>query len=165
MQRTDPGYEEVVFRALAARMELVTWRRLDANNAETGPVLQFATKSREVKLFADSGKQPACYQAEFSDMSNQVTNLAYKEVWEANWIVYQDVSKNPGIIATSENNLILDGIRRALRPMPNDVGFHDERCTLGNLVHHCFIQGRIFKDPGDIDQQGMLVVPIKLLIP
>lgn len=163
--RDDPEYEELVFRALAARMDLVTWRRLDVAGAPTGPAHVFKTKSRRVKLFSDSGAQPACYQAEYSDNSGQTTNLPYKETWDANWIIYQNVAKDVNIIPTTENNLILGGVRKALRPLPADVGFHDNRCTLGQLVHHCFIQGRIFKDPGDIDQQGMLVVPIKLLIP
>lgn len=161
----DADYEEKVFRALAQRMDLVSWRRLDADGSPTGLPQVFKTKSRRVKLFSDSGAQPACYQAEYSDTVDQRTNLPYKEVWEANWIVYQNVAKDVNILPTAENNLILGAIRKALEPVPADIGFPDERNTLGRLVHHCFMQGRIFKDPGDIDQQGMLVVPIKLLIP
>lgn len=161
----DPLYEELVFRALAERMDLVSWQRLDASGNPTGTPQVFRTKSRRVKLFSDSGAQPACYQAEYSDNVDQRTNLAYKEVWEANWIIYQNVAKDVNTLPTAENNLILGAVRKALRPLPADVGFPDERNTLGSLVHHCFIQGRIFKDPGDIDQQGMLVIPIKLLIP
>lgn len=161
----DPIYEEKVFAALAERMDLVSWRRLDEQGEPTGTPHTFKTKSRRVRLFSDSGQQPACYQAEYADNVDQRTNLAYREIWEANWIVYQQTAKEPKLIPTTENNLILGAIRKALQPLPADVGFHDERCTLNGLVHHCFIQGRIFKDPGDIDQQGMLVVPIKLLIP
>lgn len=161
----DPIQEELIFRALAARMDLVSWKRLDDNNQPVGPDLVFKTKSRKVKIFSESGTQPACYQAEYADTVNQVSNMPYREIWEASWIVYQQTAKEPSLVPTTENNLILGGIRKALRPLPTDVGFHDERCTLGQLVYHCFIQGRIFKDPGDIDQQGMLVVPIKLLVP
>lgn len=165
MTGRDPLQEELIFRALAERMALVTWTRLDDSGTPVGNPIVFKTKSRRVKLFADSGPQPACYQAEHADNINQVSGMPYKEVWEANWVVYQDVAKDASMIPTAENNLIIGGIRKALEPLPTDVGFLDERCTLGNLVYHCYIQGRLFKDPGDIDNQGMLVIPIKLLVP
>jgi hypothetical protein len=68
-------------------------------------------------------------------------------------------------LGTVENNLIIGGCRKVLAPQPDDPGFLDKRNTLGGLVHHCFISGRIFKDPGDIDDQGMIVIPIKVLVP
>lgn len=37
--------------------------------------------------------------------------------------------------------------------------------TLGGLVYWCRIEGRVFKDPGDIDNQTMLIVPIVVEMP
>lgn len=37
--------------------------------------------------------------------------------------------------------------------------------TLGGLVYWCRIEGRVFKDPGDLDSQAMLVVPIVVEMP
>ena len=37
--------------------------------------------------------------------------------------------------------------------------------TLGGLVHHCFIDGKVFKDPGDLDGQALIIVPITVLAP
>lgn len=151
--------EEAIFAALAARMDLVTWTRADAS------VHEFQVKSRRVKMFSDAAVQPACYQAEPADTENQITGMPYKTVLEAFWIIYHDVSRDMNAIGTTENNLIIQACRVALAPLPADVGFQDKRNTLGSLVHHCFIQGRIFKEPGDLDGQAMLTVPIKLLVP
>lgn len=37
--------------------------------------------------------------------------------------------------------------------------------TLGGLVYWCRIEGRVFKDPGDIDNQTMLIVPLIVEMP
>lgn len=38
-------------------------------------------------------------------------------------------------------------------------------CTLGGLVYWCRIEGKVIKVPGDLDPQGLLVVPIRMEIP
>lgn len=38
--------------------------------------------------------------------------------------------------------------------------FMKNSCTLGHIVDWCRIEGRILKDPGDIDSQALLLVPI-----
>lgn len=153
--------EEVLF-ALAERMAMVKWVRPGSDKEH-----KFITISRRVKLFSDvpSSQQPACFQAEWASEEVQQTNMPYKSTILANWIVYQCVGKDKAALGAVENNLILRGVRDALKPLPSDRGFHDKRNTLNGLVWHCFISGRIFKDPGDIDDQGMLVIPIKLLVP
>jgi len=37
--------------------------------------------------------------------------------------------------------------------------------TLGGLVYWCRIEGRVFKDPGDIDSQTMLICPLVVEMP
>lgn len=155
--------DELIYYTLAERMTNVRWTRIgDAQDAR-----RFITISRRVKHFSDvpSDAQPACFQAEHTSAEEQRTGLPYKTTLEANWIIYQSVGRDRTAIPTIENNLIIGGVRRALAPRPNDPGFLDKRNTLGGLVHHCFISGRIFRDPGDLDDQGMIVVPIKLLVP
>ena len=154
--------EETVLYTLAERMALVRWTRV----GDTPDQRRFITVSRRVKLFSDvpGRSQPACYQAEHGTTEDQVTGMPYRSVVEANWIVYQDESKDSNGIGAIENNLILGGIRDALAPFPQDPGY-PKRNTLNGLVHHCFISGKIFKDPGDIDGQGMMVIPIKVLVP
>ena len=116
-------------------------------------------------LFADCPLQPACYQAEHGDTVAQVTGMPYKTTLEAKWIIYQNVTKDPKALGAVENNLIIQAVYAALAPLTDDPGFSDGRNTLGGLVHHCFISGALFKDPGDLDGQGMMVIPIKVLVP
>lgn len=153
--------EELILFTLAQRMELVSWQRVGPDE----PVRQFVTMSRRVVLFSDCPAQPACYQAEHGDTVAQVTGMPYKTIIEAKWIIYQNVAQDPTQLGAVENNLIIEGCYRALAPLPNDPGFPYKRNTLGGLVHHCFISGALFKDPGDLDGQGMMVIPIKLLVP
>lgn len=155
--------EELILSALALRMIEVRWQREgDAVDAR-----RFKTISRRVRLFADvpTSEQPACFQAEWRSVEEQRTGLPYKTTLEANWIIFQAIGKDKNALGAVENNLIIGGCRRALAPLTSDPGFPDQRNTLGGLVHHCFISGAIFKDPGDIDDQGMLVIPIKVLVP
>ena len=65
-----------------------------------------------------------------------------------------------GAVATRVSARPLDALEEALAPPP---GF--DRQTLGGLVHYCRIEGRVVKDPGDLDGQGLALVPIKILAP
>lgn len=154
--------EELVCWTVARLMSEVRWSR----DAEEDP-RRFITTSRRVKLFSevDANEQPACFQAEWGTTEEQRSNLPYKSSVDIRWIIYQCVARDDAALGTVENNLILRGIREALAPKIDDPGYADKRNTLGGLVHHCFLSGTIFKDPGDIDKQGMLVVPIKVLVP
>lgn len=37
--------------------------------------------------------------------------------------------------------------------------------TLGGLVYFCRIEGKVFKDPGDLDNQTLLIVPLVIEMP
>ena len=37
--------------------------------------------------------------------------------------------------------------------------------TLGGLVYFCRLEGKVMKDPGDIDKQAMMIVPLVVEIP
>lgn len=152
--------EELILFTLAQRMADVRWTR----EGDDEPERQFVVMSRRVVLFGETPAQPACYQAEHGDQVAQVTGMPYKTIIEAKWIVYQNVAQDPEALGAVENNLIIQGCYEALKPTPTDPGW-PKRNTLGGLVHHCYIGGQLFKDPGDLDGQGMMVIPIKLLVP
>jgi hypothetical protein len=156
--------EELILFRLAERMPLVRWTRSDDPDPDTR---KFITVSRRIRLFSDvaANQQPACFQTEWATDEQQVTGMPYKSTLMAAWTIFQCIGKDQKALGTVENNLIIGGCRKVLAPQPDDPGFLDNRNTLGGLVHHCFISGRIFKDPGDIDDQGMIVIPIKVLVP
>lgn len=156
--------EELILSTLAERMATVRWTR---SGDQTPLTREFITVSRRLRLFNEvaSAEQPACFQTEHGTEEQQVTGMPYKTVLMANWVIYQCIAQDGKAWGTIENNLIINACRAALAPLPDDPGFLDKRNTLGGLVYHCSIKGRIFKDPGDIDGQGMIVIPIKLLVP
>lgn len=65
-----------------------------------------------------------------------------------------------GIVPATQMNNLLDALNVSLNP---DIMTGKQ--TLGGLVAHCWIEGKIFKDPGDLDGQGLAIVPVKILVP
>ena len=155
---------EQVYSALYGLVSEVQWNI----GTETVPDMQgFATTTRKIKLFSDvpGQQQPWFGQAEHSETVNQKTNLPYKRVFSASWMVYHQAAANPSYTPSTLNNLIADALEDMMAPRISDPGWLDERNTLSGLVWHCFIEGEVFKDPGDIDGQGLLIIPIKILVP
>jgi len=37
--------------------------------------------------------------------------------------------------------------------------------SLGGMVDHCWVEGETLKDPGDLDGQGLIIVPLNILLP
>lgn len=126
----------------------------------------WVSSSRRVQLFNDvpMDQQPYVCQAEHGEQIQQTSNLPYKRIFEASWIIYQASANDENVAGAILNNKILDAIQAALAPKVADPGYPN-RNTLGGLVYHCFLDGIILKVPGDIDNQAMMVVPVKLLVP
>jgi hypothetical protein len=53
----------------------------------------------------------------------------------------------------------MDALDAALMASP----VANNRQTLGGLVSHCRVDGAVLKDPGDLDGDGLLWVPLKIL--
>jgi hypothetical protein len=142
---------EDVFNALFALAQGLTWG---------APSRGLAFSARRVKLWDDLPAQPALCQAEQDEMVAETTGLPSKTTYSASWLIYHAAGKDPGAIPATETNLILDAVQ-AMFPS----GDPDRVQTLGGLVHHCFITGKVFKDSGDIDGQALIIVPIRILVP
>jgi hypothetical protein len=69
----------------------------------------------------------------------------------------------PQSVAVPDTQLqdILDSVDKALAPSP----LMGSKQTLGGLVSHCWIEGRTLTIPGDLDGDGIAVIPLKILIP
>lgn len=156
-----PPTRNQIYEALFALTAGVTWLTPAPPATRT-----FITRSRRVKLFSDVGalQQPAIYQAEHAETIAEKSNLPYRRIFECKWIVYQRTGADKITAGAVENDQILDALQLAIQPKVADAGFPN-RNTLGGLVYHCFFEGSIFKDPGDIDDQGMMVIPVRLLVP
>ena len=150
---------EPVYAALFELTERIRWGATQQH--------KMLTRSRRVKLFNEvpAESQPAVFQAEHDETEAPRTGGIGKLTLGATWFVYWAVGGAADAVPTITANNILGGIRRALRPITADPGFHDRRQTLGGLAYSVRIEGQVFKDPGDLDGQGLLVVPIKIIMP
>lgn len=126
-------------------------------------MLSWALLSRRVRLWSDVSPhdQPALFLGEHGE------NLAYsgdafpsKTTLNVDCLIYTCAGRDPEATPARALNLAIEALMAALAPDPK-IG----RQTLGGLVQYCRVEGRIVKDPGDLDGQGLALVPIKILIP
>jgi len=82
-----------------------------------------------------------------------------KRTVSANWLIYYKPQPSP-LTTDPLTNAILDGVEAVF--VPDSL---NGTVTLGGLVAHAWIEGEVFKAAGDLNDQAMIVVPIKLLIP
>ena len=122
--------------------------------------------ARRVKLWGDVPLEmrPALYQFEGGDETYawKANNAQPTRTLPANLFVYFD-AKAPESIGASQINAVMDALDTALQVTGGDIQIG--RCTLGGLVYSCRIDGPVFKDPGDLDGDGMLNVPISIVVP
>jgi hypothetical protein len=143
---------EQVMTALFARLSAATF--VSVNGSTT-----FKTKSRRIKLWGDVSKdsRPAMFMVERHESPTFVAeNQPAKQSMMVDVFVYTSAD---GVEAPSVDiNNILDALDAALAPGPA------ERVqTLGGLVSHCRQEGQIFKDPGDLDNDGLIIYPIRIM--
>jgi hypothetical protein len=72
--------------------------------------------------------------------------------------IYIDASDDTSI-PDVDVDTILDGIDSALQP----IGGQPKQ-TLGGIVSHCRIEGDIIRDPGDMDGDGIIIVPLAVTL-
>jgi hypothetical protein len=119
----------------------------------------FATASRRLQLWDAPGLQkPAIFMYERDDVYSNGKN--YLQIVEMNvdLYIYTAPGMAAGVIPISILNPLVDAVDAALAPSKVT-----NRQTLGGLVSHCYIDGKIMKDPGDIDGDGIAVIPVKIL--
>jgi hypothetical protein len=147
---------EAVMAALVAKLNGVVF------SAPVNGQMSFVSVSRRLKLWSDVPKsqRPALFVSEHREQpSYQSEALPIKTTMSVDLFVYidsSDFNTTPAIAL----NVMLDALDAALRPLPAD----NNRQTLGGLVSHCRIDGQVLKDPGDLDGDGLLWVPIKLFV-
>lgn len=154
---------EQVARTLFQLAASIQWETFPGSNKMVG----FVKRERRIRLFTQVPveQMPWFGQGEPGESVTQKTNLPYKNVQKFSWIVYHRAGADPDAVPVVANNQIIDAFKAAMEPKPTDPGFFDSRNTLSGLVHHCYIDGQILKDPGDVDEQAIIFVPITVLVP
>jgi hypothetical protein len=120
----------------------------------------FVTKSRRLQLWdtVSANNKPAIFMYERDDFYKGADRYLPPTVtMSVDLFIYTAPGTDSGITPISILNPLIDAIDAALKPGLNG------RQTLGGLVSHCYIDGKIMKDPGDIDGDGIAVIPVKIL--
>ena len=122
----------------------------------------FAMASRRMKLWGDQGVVfPALFMKEDDDTYVQGSEAEPGTVtFGLRLFLYTNPGMDSGVTPATQLNNLLDAVDAAL--MPNML---TGLLTLGGLVSHCWINGKVMKEQGDLDGFGIAIVPIKIMIP
>ena len=124
---------------------------------------EFKTKKRRLKLWTEvnGSQRPALFVAQRGETYIRNSEaVPQKVVLKAEIYIYTDAGKDPNVIPATDLNKLVDAVDAALAPSPVTG-----RQTLGGLVSHCWIEGDVMTDPGDLDGDGMAIIPVRILVP
>lgn len=129
---------------------------------ETAPGFRTGPK-RRLKLWKDVADQPAIFVRNGGDdyPARAVNGLPAKTTMHVEIWIYAKAGPDPAVIPGVLINNLIDAVEAVIQPTAATQG----RQTLGGLVSHCWIEGRIEMDPGDIDGQAKAILPLKILGP
>jgi hypothetical protein len=101
-------------------------------------------------------QQPALFQVQKTEDADYKFSLPTK------WSLYADIyiyayAKDDGSSASQILNPLIDAVETAIMP---EIG---QEQTLGGLVSHCRIVGRVETDEGVLGKQGVVIIPIGML--
>lgn len=121
--------------------------------------------TRRLKLWSDvpAASRPACFVFEGGQETYSWSESACpKRTIEIRLFIYLN-AKDPSVAGAALVNNVLDAIDAAFSLSGSDIVLG--RNTLGGSVYHCRIEGKPLKDPGDLDGDALVIVPIKLVLP
>lgn len=143
---------EVIYKALFTQLKTV------------GAPFKYYT--RRVRLWGDinSDQRPALVQIEpEEDIQPESSGRPPNNTLYVNILLIADAGGNTASEATppiSVLNNLLDAVETALRP---DALTWKQ--TLGGVVEHAWIEGKIIKDSGDLDGTAVALIPVRLSVP
>lgn len=129
------------------------------------PMVQGATTwktvSNRLRLWGDVGpdQQPAAFLVTHKEMDEyRGLGLVRRRLELLIWC-YTRSDSDPG---GPQLDTLMEAFEAAFNVVDdNSTGSN----TLGGLVYWCRIEGRVFKDPGDLDNQTLLIVPLVVEMP
>lgn len=123
----------------------------------------FRTYSRRMKLWGDMSDAEKPSLILFTPTEQWVsTGLQnpQKTTLDATIFIYTIDGKDPTAVPIIAMNNLLDAVCGVLQPSPLY-----QNQTLGGLVSNCWVEGEIYKEPGDLDGDGLAMIPLKILVP
>lgn len=138
-----------------------------ATGAAVALVQGFQTTGRRLLHWGDVAAQPALFVDDGDERwPPRPGGIPGKPVLEAEIWVYSDAGDNPNAAPATQLNALLGAIDAALAPVPVFNGVDRQNVqTLGGLVEHCWIEGRMIKSSGHLDGQSIAIIPVHMLVP
>lgn len=130
-------------------------------SAPINGVTTWQTVSNRLRLWADvpSDQQPAAFLVTHREIDEyRGLGLLRRRLELAVWCY----SRSDGSPGQPQLDLMMQSFEAAFN-VPDNMS--DNSNTLGGLVYWIRIEGKVFKDPGDIDNQTLLIVPLVVEMP
>jgi hypothetical protein len=127
------------------------------------PVADFKTTGRRLQLWSQTPQQPALFINHPADEYPEppVRGLPVKATIELEVWLYAQVTVDPSHDSDFVLENLVSAVKTALAPSVMS-GVQ----TLGGIVSHCWVQGRVEFDQGYMDGgQGKAIIPVKVLVP
>lgn len=83
-----------------------------------------------------------------------------KTTLDVTLFIYTIDGRDPNAVPIIPMNNLCDAVGSVLLPSPVY-----QNQTLGGLVSNCWIEGEVYKEPGDLDGDGLAMIPVKILVP
>lgn len=131
----------------------------------TGAYAWVTSPSRRLRTFDDTPRTSRPTAFLFEGGNDRYTSRQAglpKRVMECKLFIYLDTS-NPATIGATAINTMIEAIEAAIKPQGMDAA--QGKQTLGGTVIDCQINGTAFKDPGDLDGDGMIILPFVITLP
>ena len=119
------------------------------------------TSSRRLQLAAQVSAQPALFVRDTEEQLEYLNIILQRQTLKAEVWLYAQAGEDLNVTAGTVLNNLLDSIQAALAPDDPTTG----RYTIGGLVEWARLEGRVDKEPGDIDGQAMAVAEILITVP
>lgn len=133
----------------------------DALFATLSGTAAFVTASRRLRHWSDVGpaEQPALFVVQKSETAQRRKGLPPKWTLAVDVFVYAHAPDDVTAPTTALNPL-LDAIEAVLAPADPTA-----TQTLGGVVEHAWIAGKIETDEGVLGGQAVAIIPVEILVP
>ena len=121
----------------------------------------FKTTSRKLLHWVDvpAVQQPALFQAQRNETAATVPGQPTVWQFQVDVYIYVHTQGDKSLAPSQIINPLVDAVVALLAPNPID-----NKCTLGGLVQHAWIEGAIQTDEGTLGDQAVSIIPIILKV-
>jgi hypothetical protein len=131
------------------------------NGSNSACIAGVITTGRRLLLWDQVAAQPALFLRDTEEDLQYPGTILQIQTIKAEVFLYAKTGNDPTVVGSTILNNFMDSIQAALAPDDPSTN----RFTLGGLVEWCRLEGRVDKEPGDLDGQAMAVAEILITVP